>query len=338
MKAATEFGISLLPIITFLFTIWLLDSFRLVKKRNVAGAILVGFAVAGSAIFVNSTILELTEIGSRSFSRFVAPFSEEILKMLFVVYLITARRVGFMVDAAILGFATGAGFAIIENLYYLNALTDAGLLTWFVRGFGTAVMHGGTTAIAAIISKDLFDRKEWPVPLIFLPGLLAAVIIHALFNMFILPPTSSTLLILAVLPPLFYATFKRSEQNTREWLGTGLDSDMEMLRILLAGNISETKVGNYIRSIQDKFPPAVVGDIICYLRIYLELSIKAKGILIMKENGFEMPPDPEVEAQFTELNYLEKQIGKTGKLAIQPLLKLNNTDLWQLSMIRKSSQ
>jgi hypothetical protein len=39
----------------------------------------------------------------------------------------------------------------------------------------------------------------------------------------------------------------------------------------------------------------------------------------MKESGFEMPPDPEVEAQFMELNYLEKQIGKTGKLAIQPL-------------------
>jgi hypothetical protein len=58
----------------------------------------------------------------------------------------------------------------------------------------------------------------------------------------------------------------------------------------------------------------------------------------MKESGFEMPPDPEVEAQFMELNYLEKQIGKTGKLAIQPLLKLNNTDLWQLSMMRKAGQ
>ena len=338
MLAVAEIGISLLPIISFLFIIWLLDSFRLVKKRSVVGAILVGFIVAGLAIFVNSTILELTQISGRSFSRFIAPFSEEILKISFIVFLISARKVGFMVDAAILGFAVGAGFAIIENVYYLNTLTDVGLLTWFVRGFGTAVMHGGTTAIAAIISKDLFDRKEWPGLLTFLPGLLAAVLIHALFNMFILPPTTSTLLIMAILPPLFYATFKRSEQNTREWLGTGLDSDMEMLRILLAGNISETKVGNYIQSIQDKFPPAVVGDIICYLRIYLELSIKAKGILIMKESGFEMPPDPEVEAQFIELNYLEKQIGKTGKLAIQPLLKLNNTDLWQLSMMRRAGQ
>ncbi len=52
-----------------------------------------------------------------------------------------------MVDAAISGFAVGAGFAVIENLTYIPALSAAGLLTAAVRGLGTAMMHGGTTAI-----------------------------------------------------------------------------------------------------------------------------------------------------------------------------------------------
>lgn len=329
-----KIAIAFLPIIIFLVSMWLLDSFQLLKKKDVISAIVVGLAVAGLAILVNSSIIQFTEISRVSFSRFIAPVTEEILKILFVIYLIRASKVGFMVDAAILGFAVGAGFAIIENIYYLGVLTEAGLLTWFVRGFGTAVMHGGTTAIAAIISKDLSDRKKWPPVLIFIPGLTAATLLHALFNMFILPPTTSTLLIILVLPPVFYEVFKRSEQNTREWLGTGLDSDMEMLQILKAGIISETKMGKYIKSIQDKFPPLVVGDIICYLRVYLELSIKAKGVLILKESGIDLPPEPEMEAQFVELNYLDKQIGKTGKIAIQPLMKINNTDLWQLSMMR----
>ena len=82
----------------------------------------------------------------------MAPVSEEFFKILFVVYLIQSKKVGFAVDSAILGFAVGAGFAIIENIYYLSVLTDTGLLTWFVRGFGTAVMHGGTTAIAAVVA------------------------------------------------------------------------------------------------------------------------------------------------------------------------------------------
>ena len=336
MQTAAEFAIAFLPILLFLVFMRVMDSFQLVKVRQVIVTILVGFAVAFLAILTNSSLINLLDISTVSFSRFVAPVSEEILKFLFVVYLIRASKVGFMVDAAILGFAIGAGFAIIENIYYMNMLTEAGLLTWFVRGFGTAIMHGGTTAIAAIISKDLSDRKEWSQAVLFLPGLTTAILLHALFNMFILPPLTSALLIMLLLPPIFIMIFKQSEENTRKWLGTGLDSDLEMLRLLMAGNISETRIGNYLKSIQNKFTPSVVGDIICYLRVYLELSIKAKGILIMKENGFEMPPDPEIEAQFMELNYLESQIGKTGKLAMQPLLKLNNTDLWQLSMMQKN--
>ena len=78
----------------------------------------------------------------------------------------------------------------------------------------------------------------------------------------------------------------------------------------------------------------VVGDIICYLRIYLELSVKAKGLLILKDSGIELEPDTSTIAQFKELEYLETQIGKTGKLAIQPLLNLKDTDLWQLTLIK----
>jgi protease PrsW len=334
MQIAAEISIAFAPIILFLVFLWMMDSFQLVRKWLIIAAIVAGVASAIAAIFVNLSLFGWLDLSSAAFSRFVAPVSEEILKILFLVYLIGARKTGFMVDAAILGFAVGAGFAIMENLYYMNALTEAGLLTWFVRGFGTAIMHGGTTAIAAVISKNLFDRKEWPAFFAILPGLLAAILLHALFNLFIFPPLTSALIVLLILPPLFIMIFKHSEQTTRNWLGTGLDSDMEILRILMAGSLSQSKLGDYLHTIQEKFSPAVTGDIICYLRIYLELSIKAKGILIMKENGFPPKPDPEIEAQLSELHYLEKQIGKTGKLAIQPLLKLNNSDLWQLSMIR----
>lgn len=329
-----EFSIAILPIVIFLFGMWMLDSFQLIKTKDVVLTIFTGFIIAGLAVLLHGGILSYTGIERATLSRFIAPVSEEILKFIPVLYLIVTRRVGFMVDAAIFGLAVGAGFAIIENLYYLNAIEATSLITWFVRGFGTAIMHGCTTAIAAIISKDLYDTKDWPTFFVFIPGYLLAVVLHGLFNMFILPPTTSALLITITLPPVLYLVFKKSEGHTRSWLGTGLDSDMELLQILLAGNISETRIGRYFQSIRDKFPPVVVGDIICYLRVYLELSIKAKGILIMKENGVELPPDPHVEAQFEELEYLEAQIGKIGILAIQPLLKINNTDLWQLSLMR----
>ncbi|MDZ7719572.1 MAG: PrsW family glutamic-type intramembrane protease [Balneolaceae bacterium] len=322
----------------FLIFMRVIDSFKLVSFRQTVVAIVVGAFSALITIFANYNLIVWLGMESSIYSRFVAPISEEFFKILFVVYLIQSKKVGFAVDATIFGFAVGTGFAIIENIYYLNALSNAGLLTWFVRGFGTAVMHGGTTAIAAILIKDISDRKEWPDLFTYLPGFLAAVFIHGLFNQFLLPPVTVTLLILIILPPLLYFIFKKSEKNTRVWLGTGLDSDMEMLRLLMAGNISESRIGTYLKSIENKFSAEIVGDIICYLRVYLELSVKAKGILIMKENDFDLPPDPEIKAQFEELKYLEENIGKTGKLAIQPLLKLNNADLWQLYMLQQDQK
>ena len=70
------------------------------------------------------------------------------------------HKIGFMVDSAIYGFAVGAGFAFVENIYYLQSLENANLFLWIIRGFGTAVMHGGTTAVFAILSKTLTDGKS----------------------------------------------------------------------------------------------------------------------------------------------------------------------------------
>jgi protease PrsW len=330
-----EIIVAFVPILLFLIFMKLIDSFKLVTMKQTLMALLSGGLVAIVVMLLNYNLFVALKLSPADFSRFVAPVTEEFFKILFIVYLIRAKKVGFMVDAAIVGFAVGAGFSIIENIYYMRVLSEADIVTWFVRGFGTAVMHGGTTAIAAMISKDIDDRKSWPLFLIFAPGLIAAILLHSLYNQFLLPPITITLIICITLPPLVYLVFKKSEENTRQWLGTGLDSDMEMLRLLMAGNISESRIGNYLKSIQEKFPAAIVGDMICYLRVYLELSVKAKGVLILKESGFDMPPDPETNAQFEELSYLEKNIGKTGILAVQPMLNISNTDLWQLYMLQQ---
>jgi len=67
--------------------------------------------------------------------------------------------------------------------------------------------------------------------------------------------------------------------------------------------------------------------------VRLELSIRAKGILLMRQSGFEAPPDPEVEERFTELTYLEKSIGRTGLRALNPVFSISDRDLWQYHML-----
>jgi len=97
-----------------------------------------------------------------------------------------ADRIGFMVDLYFLDPFAGTGFALLENLWYLMSLDGAGLSLWVVRGFGTAISHGSTTAIFAILSKNLANRELAPWWIAFLPGLSVAIAIR-----FALQSTSS---------------------------------------------------------------------------------------------------------------------------------------------------
>ena len=65
----------------------------------------------------------------------------------------------------------------------------------------------------------------------------------------------------------------------------------------------------------------------------LELSLRAKGLLIARAAGIDLPPDPEVRAQLEEIRYLERTIGATGLLALQPLLRTSRRDLWQAHVL-----
>ena len=327
--------IGLLPVFAFLLALILLDSFKLVKLRTVAGLIVAGGLSAVASLYVNRYLVIGLDLDIATLTRDVAPIVEEILKGSVIVYLVLRHRVAFLVDAAIIGFAVGAGFAAVENINYFIALGEASVALWIVRGFGTARMHGSVTAMVAIISKQLVDRRGGPHAWVFLPGLALAIVFHSGFNHFFIAPTVATALILVILPAFFVGLFHISEGQTREWLGTGFDTDAELLEAIRAGHASESRIASYLEDLRNRFPPPTVVDMVCLLRLRLELSIRAKGILLAREAGLEVPPDPDMEGRFEELKFLEDSIGRTGLLAMSPLFHFSDRDLWQYHMIGK---
>jgi hypothetical protein len=222
---------------------------------------------------------------------------------------------------------------MVENLYFLRLIPDAGFGTWFVRGFGTAIMHGGTTAIFGVVGLSMIERMKQANVLALLPGFVLAVLLHSGYNHLSHSPHLSTLATILVLPPLLYVVFQRSDKAVGDWLGRGFDADTEMLELINSGRFSDSRVGRYLHTLKDKFKGAVVADLLCYLRLYTELALRAKGVLMMRENGFETPVDEETRAKFAEMRYLKDSIGKTGLLAIHPMLHMSHKDLWQLYML-----
>jgi hypothetical protein len=237
-----------------------------------------------------------------------------------------------MVDAAIFGFAAGTGFAIVENIirFQGEALNP---FAWLVRGLGTAVMHGATTAIFAIVSKFLIDRYTKVHAGIFLPGLTIAFIIHSFFNHLLIRPDFITIIQLVVLPLLFWLIYTRSESALHSWLEMGIDSEFELLEFLTSGTISQTKVGDYLTSLKKVIPGEKIVDMICYLRVYLELSICAKGLLLMQQHGYKLDLDEENKDKLEELKYLQESIGKTGERALAVIYRAEPKELWQIFLL-----
>ena len=333
MSTIVPIAISVLPVLLFLGALVFLDSYKLVAPRAVLLSVFAGI-VAGLVSYAATVWLRpALEMKLSTYSRYVAPLVEETLKGAWLVYLLARSRVGFVVDAGILGFSVGTGFALMENLYYLQDPT-APVLTWIVRGFGTAVMHGGTTAIFAMVARSLHRLSDRVQPHLLVPGLLAAVVLHSFYNHFIVQPLLATALIMLVFPYTAMTIFERSERDTRSWLGSGFDTDQELLLAMRTGHMSETPVGKYLATVRSRFSPEVIVDMMCLLRLRAELGIRAKGILMMREAGFDAaPPGAAVGDTFVELRYLEKSIGKTGMLALHPFIHTSTRDLWQLNLL-----
>lgn len=333
LSSAPKIVVGLLPVLFFLLALIFLDSYKLVKLKTLFLAILGGAAAAGASYVLNSELIGLFRDDFALYSRYVSPLVEEMLKAIVILCFFQAHRIGFLVDGAILGFAAGAGFSLFENIYYLNTTPEAHLVVWVIRGFGTAMMHGGTTAIFAAVTKVLSDRRSGNAWILAFPGLGGAFVLHSAFNHFLLPPLVATAAMLVVLPLVAINVFFISEKSTRKWLDVGFDSDVELLGLITSGRLSTTKIGKYLLSLKGKFPGEVVADMLCLLRIHLELSISAKGILLMKEAGFPVKPEPNIREKFDELTYLEKSVGKTGMLAVGPILHRSRQDLWELHML-----
>jgi RsiW-degrading membrane proteinase PrsW (M82 family) len=325
--------VGLLPVLIFLVILVYMDSYKLVSLRSVLAVIVVGGLVALVAMFVNGWLLGTLDMPFLSYARYVSPVVEESMKALVIVYLFRSNRIGFLVDSAIMGFAVGAGFALVENYQYLQIQPTASFAVWIVRGFGTAIMHGGVVAMFAIMSQALTERQMKINPLYYLPGLAVAIFLHSIFNHFLVAPVLQTVGTLFILPPLLQLVFHRSTQALHEWLELDFDADADLITMIESGEFSESKIGRYLDDLRGKFEGPIVVDMLCYLRVYTELAIRAKAALIARENGLDLPVGERTREKFEELHYLEKSIGKTGCLAMKPFLQIERKDLWQMHVI-----
>lgn len=324
-----EAPIALAPALVFLFVLDRLDSFRLVSLRTAVLTLAAGGALAVSAYFVNAAAMTLTGADIGTYTRYGAPIIEEALKAAVMIYLFARARIGFLIDAAVVGFAVGTGFALVENLYYLYTFPDANVGVWIVRGFGTAMMHGGATAIFGVLAQSWTERHTKFEPALYVPGLAAAVAIHSMFNHLLHAPLVATAAVILLVPAVLFLAFAKSEHRIHNWLLKD-HADHERLLATMSIEFAHSEAGRFVSELADKFDAVTTADIYAYMRLHAELVLRAEDLLLARAGGAK----PEITAAdrdgFDRLHALERKIGKTALLAIWPHLHYSREELAEL--------
>jgi RsiW-degrading membrane proteinase PrsW (M82 family) len=329
--------IALLPVIALVIVLDHLDSHRLLGARFILKVFVAGGIVAIISAFVNGFVLDYSQASFLNYTRYGAPIVEETLKASVLVFLFRTNRIGFLIDAGILGFTVGAGFSFVENIYYLTLASDAHYGTWFVRGFGTAIMHGGATAIFAILAQTLTERHLKMNPLLYLPGLFAAIILHSIFNHFPVSPVLSTSVTLLILPTLLFMLFERNTVSIHNYLEVDFDSHKRLLRQIEHGELSGCEAGRFLMDLKQVVTGSVARDMVYYFHLHTELVLSAEQLLLAREQGINVSIDKEIIEKLTEFHGLEKTIGKAGMKTLRPHLHFSHKELWEVHLLDDES-
>ena len=145
--------VGLVPVLLFLVLLVVLDSFKLVKSSAVASAIGAGAVAAVAAIPVTQAVETALGLSPAALVRYAGPLVEDTFKLVFIGLLLKRKRVGFPVDAAVLGFAVGAALA----LGAAPGMEKAGLKLIVTPDFGAIVLVG--TVLLCLAASMVSFRK-----------------------------------------------------------------------------------------------------------------------------------------------------------------------------------
>ena len=342
-ELALKAAAAMAPVLVLLFVFDRLDVFNLINAYTIAGLLFTGAAIAAAlALLANWPVMEGFPIGEGLHTRYLAPVYEELFKAAPIVALFRLNRIGFKLDAGIAGFAVGAGFSMVENAWYLFALVDANFSAWLVRGFGTAIMHGGATALFAVVGHEMTERQAEADatqyrfnPILFLPGLALAIVAHSAFNHFPNQPGAIMLATLLLTPVVLYFVFARNKSAVQAWLTSDQDAHRRTLDDIRAGRFAECDQGRALAKLADRFNHVAPDDVFAYIAAKTELILRAEELIHAAYDGV-APANlaDDDQRKFDDLDMLERRLGNSVLGAIRPHLGFTRNDLWELDRLR----
>ena len=337
-----HWGVALIPVLVMLAIFVWLDAFALMSLKEILVLLILGALGALVAWPISGRMLDTLPIGFSLYSRFIAPWIEEAIKAIIMIGLFRMNRIGYKLDAVISGFAIGAGFSVVENIFYLTIFPEYGTGTWLVRGFGTAIMHGTTLAALAAIAHEFAEREtrsaaadydfslSW-----FVPGYGVAVALHTAFNQFPDRPMISMMGAILVAPIALVAILSLGAAEAQRWLAAECAEHRAQVDALRAGRWPDGPSGDRIAALAGRLDPEGAKRVRRFWELQAWLVAEAEETM-MEEAAGDAEFDPaQIRAALAELDGLKRALGRSTFVALQALLPFSRNDYWEVSELKQ---
>ena len=337
MAPGIDWLLALVPALLMVGLFVWLDVFKLMSLKEILLLLLLGGATALLAYPISGRLIDQLPLGFSFYSRFVAPWIEEGLKALALVGLILANRIGYKLDAVISGFAIGAGFSVVENIFYLLRFPDLALSVWMVRGLGTALMHGACCALFAAITHELAERATRRAgarfrfnPLWIIPGLIVAAALHSLFNQFPDRPMIAMFGALIGTPVVLMAIFHIGTGEANAWLNEESALHRDALATLRSEAFPDDHSGQRLGALARRSGEPTQTSIRDYLMTEMALVVAAEEKLLGQPIAIDA-----VRADFARRATLRHDLGRATLAAVDALMPLSRNDRWEVAELHE---
>jgi RsiW-degrading membrane proteinase PrsW (M82 family) len=326
-------GIATFIPLIILYLIYTRDLYGTGAFRYIVLCFLWGWVAFAVAAFVNGWLIGDEIIDRLVVLRFIAPFEEEILKGLILIYLIRRPQFTYFVDGAIYGFAAGIGFAVIENFDYILGATSGHLDVAIGRVISTNLIHGAASAFVGIaFGLARFSRGSGRAVRV-LAGLILAIAVHTGFNNLVTRVNSGLLLVYATVVGVtgvgvIWASIQRGLAEEKAWIEEklGMADRVTASEAAVVHRIAD--VDEILKPLAMRFGEEKASQIEKFLFMQARLGILRKTLEKLQDENLLEATRQEMAQIQQEMDEYRRSVGAIPMMYLRSIFPEDDSPLW----------
>ncbi len=320
----------------FLYAIHWLDMYGSDRPRIVAMCVAWGLVAFLLSFAVNRFCIDILGMTRPFVSTRTAPFVEEVFKSGILVYLMRQAKLTYFVDGAIYGFASGIGFAVIENLRYVQLFPDNPIALVITRDFSSALAHGTATAMTGIaLGGFAVSKHRHRGMLSLVVGLTGAMTLHYLWNNFAyFSPLGRTvnewilvgvgLTGVACVSGAILWGMRRERQHLRESLGMDANVSAEETEMV----VHMDDLARLLAPIEKRFGKVKRRHVANFLHLEAQIGMKEEVARKAAEPALKEALEAQVATLQKELDAERRNVGVYVMLYVRSIFPATTWSLW----------